>query len=85
MANILLNDLFSLEVAAFRASAKGLDASSYFSASTEGITLPTVDAYQERFFRIWRIMAWTEAVIKKDADDMDGLAAKLKAADSSGN
>lgn len=85
MANILLNDLFSLEVATFRGSAKGLDAPSYFSASTGDLSLPTIDAYKERLNRIWRIMVWTGAVVKKDADDMDAIAAKLKAADSSGN
>ncbi len=85
MAHILLNDLFSLQVAAFRASAKGLDAASYFSASKEGLSLPTVDAYQERISRIWRIMVWSSALIKKDADDMDALADKLRAADNSGS
>lgn len=85
MAQILLTDLFSLQVKAFRASANDLDAPSYFSINEEGLSLPTVDAYHERISRIWRIMVWSGAVIKKDADDLDALADRLRAADNSGS
>ncbi len=85
MAQIFLTDLFSLQVNAFRNSAKNLDAPSYFSISEEGLSLPTADAYHERISRIWRLIVWSGAVIKKDADDMDALADKLKSADNSGS
>lgn len=85
MAQILLTDMFSLQVNAFRNSAKDLDAPSYFSIDEGDLALPTADAYHERISRIWRLIVWSGAVVKKDADDMDALADKLKSADNSGN
>ena len=85
MAEIKLNEGFTAEVDAFRSAAGGLDAVSVSSVSTGGLSLPTVDAYQERLFKIRTLMIKLELLIKKDAGDMDALAAMLKATDASGS
>ena len=84
MAEIKLNDAFSAEVDAFRAAGGEIYAVSVSSVSTEGLSLSTVDAYQSRFFKIRTLMRKLELLTKKDAADMDALAAMLKAADASG-
>ena len=47
-------------------------------------SLPTADAYQDRLFKIRNIMLLFGILVKKDAKDMDDLAARLKAADNIG-
>lgn len=84
MAEIKLNEGFSSEVEAFRASGEKLSASAS-SIPTGELSLPTVDAYQDRFHSIWQIMIKFWALTKKDAADMDALAEKLKAADMAGS
>ncbi len=83
MAEIKLNDNFATEVNAFRAAGAALDQVSV-NVSTEGLSLPTVDAYQERLHKIQALVIKFRLLTKKDADDMDALAASLKAADASG-
>ena len=85
MAEIKLNDSFTAEVDAFRSAAAGLDAGSISAAGAGGLSLPTVDAYQERLYRIQSLMFRLERLVRKDAADMDALAAKLKATDASGS
>ena len=85
MAEIKLNEGFTAEVDAFRSAAGGLDTVSVSSVSAGGLSLPTVDAYQERLFKIRTLMIKLELLIKKDAGDMDALAAMLKATDASGS
>lgn len=84
MAEIKLNDSFLTEVAAFRAAGGGISTSSAASASAGGLSLPTVDAYQQRLTKIADVMLQFQELVKKDAADMEALAAKLKAADNSG-
>ncbi len=83
MAEIKLNEGFAAEVDAFRSSGAGLDAVSVNSVSAGGLSLPTVDAYQDRLFKIRTLMIKIELLVKKDAGDMDALAAMLKATDAS--
>ena len=85
MAEILLNDGFTTQVEAFRASGEELDIVSINSISAGDLSLPTVDAFQKRLFKIRTVMIKFELLIKKDATDMDALAAKLKTADASGS
>lgn len=85
MTEIKLTDSFSSEVAAFRASAEDLDSASLISISKGNLSLPTADAYMERLNEIWKMMIRFNLLVKKDADDMDALAAKLKAADTNSN
>lgn len=84
MAEIKLNDSFSEQVEAFRASGGNLDKVSINSISSGELSLPTVDAYQERLFRIRTLIIKFELLTKKDASDMDALATCLKTADLSG-
>lgn len=84
MAEIKLNDGFTAEVEAFRSSGEAIDTVSINSISTGDISLPTVEAYQERLFRIWRVMFKFYILTRKDAADMDKLTATLKAADMAG-
>ena len=85
MAEIKLNDGFSAQVEAFRAAGQNIDMNCANSVSTEGLSLTTVEAYQDRLDKIWRVMTWFRLLIQKDAKDMDALAAKLKAADGTGS
>lgn len=84
MAEIKLNESFTTEVAAFRAAGEALDTVNVNSVSAGDISLPTVDAYQDRLFKIWKVIFKFELLTKKDAADMDALAASLKAADITG-
>lgn len=81
MAEIKLNEGFAAEVEAFRSAGEAINKVVLDSVSAEGISLPTVEAYQDRLYRIWRIMLKFCFLTKKDAADMDKLAATLKAAD----
>lgn len=85
MAKIKLNDKFAAEVEEFRSSAVALDSSSFTSINVGNLSLPTVDAYQDRLYKIRKLLIRFELLIKKDAKDMDELAAMLKAADGSSN
>lgn len=82
MAEIKLNDSFKAEVEAFRASGVELDNVNAYSVSTTELSLPTVDAYQERLSKICKLCFEFSVLKKKDAADMDDLAARLKAADT---
>lgn len=84
MAEIKLNEGFTAEVEAFRDSGERLNTSGVNSVSAEGLTLPTVDAYQDRLFGIWKVMFLFQLLTKKDAKDMDALAERLRAADMGG-
>ena len=84
MAEIKLTEGFAAEVAAFRASREQLDQVRVETISAGGLSLPTVDAYQKRLHQIWQIMVLFEALVKKDADDMDALADSLRATDVGG-
>ena len=84
MAEIKLNESFETQVAAFRASAEELDTVSVNSISAGDLSLPTVDAFQDQLFKIRTVMIKFEQLTKKDAADMDAIAAKLKAADTNG-
>ena len=84
MAEIKLNENFAAQVDAFRTSAAGLDKVVVNSVSADGLSLPTVDAFQDRLFKLRLLMVEFEQLTKKDAKDMDDLAAKLKAADANG-
>ena len=85
MAEIKLNDSFTAEVDAFRASGESLDTVNVYSVVSVGeLSLPTVNAYQERLAKIWKLMLQFSVLKKKDAADMDALAATLKAADKTG-
>ncbi len=84
MAEILLNDAFLTEVDAFRASGSELTTVDTGSVSTGDLSLPTVDAYQDRLARIGKLMLSFQKLTAKDARDMDSIAAKLKAADAAG-
>ncbi len=85
MAEIKLNEGFKDEVEAFRSSGESLSNSVVINTiSAENLSLPTVDAYQERLFRIRNIMFLFSALVNKDAKDMDDLAARLKVADNTG-
>ena len=85
MAEIKLNDSFSAEVDAFRSAGGELDAVDVYAFSAGDLSLPTVDAYQERLFRIRDLIIKLEALTEKDAGDMDALAAMLRATDASGS
>lgn len=85
MAEIKLNDSFSAEVDAFRSAGNGFDAVSVNSVSADGLSLPTVDAYQDRLFKIRNLIIKLKLLTRKDAGDMDALAAMLKATDASGS
>lgn len=84
MAEIKLNDNFMVEVNAFRASGEALDQESGSSVSTDYLSLPTVDAYQERLHRIWTLMIKFRLLTQKDAKDMDALATSLRTTDERG-
>jgi len=84
MPVIKLNDGFLSQVEDFRASGKELDTVSVNSISTGDLSLPTIDAYQERLFNVWKVMFKFMYLTKKDAEDMDALAARLNAADKAG-
>ena len=84
MAEIKLNEGFTAEVSAFRESADQLDVVSVSSVSTGGLSLPTVDAYQDRLLRIKTLMIKFQALVQKDAKDMDALANSLRTTDASG-
>ena len=81
MAKIKLNEGFAAEVEAFRSAGEAINKVVLDSVSTGDISLPTVEAYQDRLYRIWRVMLKFYFLTKKDAADMDKLAATLKAAD----
>lgn len=83
MAEIKLNDAFLAEVAAFRAAGGEISTSSTASVSAGGLSLPTVDAYQQRLTKIADVMLRFQELVNKDAADMEALAAKLKATDAS--
>lgn len=85
MAQITLNTKFSEEVNGFRSAAAELGASSYPTIDVGDLSLPTVDAYQDRLRQIWKTMVRFKLLVQKDANDMDDLAAMLKAADGSSN
>lgn len=86
MAEIKLNEGFKGEVEKFRASGEELSNSVVINTiSTGDLSLPTVDAYQDRLFKIRNIMLLFGILVKKDAKDMDDLAARLKAADNTGS
>lgn len=82
MAEIKLNDSFTAEVSAFRASGDQLDQVSVNSVSVGDLSLPTVDAYQDRLFKIRTLMIKFQLLTQKDANDMDALAYSLRATDS---
>lgn len=84
MAEIKLNEGFAAEVEAFRTAGAAIDTLSINSISTGELSLPTIDAYQDRLFKIRTLIIKFEALTRKDAKDMDELAASLKAADASG-
>lgn len=84
MAEIKLNEGFKAEVDAFRSAGEAINTVGLDSISAEGISLPTVEAYQDRLYKIWRVMLKFYFLTKKDAADMDKLAATLKAADTTG-
>ena len=84
MAEIKFNSGFSTEVDAFRSTGPGLDEVRVFDISTGGLSLQTVDAYQNRLYSIRNVMIKFEVLVKKDAADMDALADTLKAADNAG-
>ena len=83
MAEIKLNDSFSEEVNAFRAAGEGINTDGMSSVSAGELSLPTVEEYKNRIHKIWGLMIRFQCLVKKDADDMDALAAALKAADAS--
>ena len=85
MAEIKLNDSFSAEVDAFRSAGGGLGAVDVYAVSAGDLSLPTVDAYQERLFRIRDLIIKLKALTEKDAGDMDALATMLRATDASGS
>ncbi len=82
MAEIKLNNSFSAEVDAFRSAGEGLNAVNISAISAGDVSLPTVDAYQERLFRIRNLIYMFSLLTKKDAADMDALADALRAADA---
>lgn len=82
MAEIKLNDSFEAEVQAFRATGEDLDSVNVGEISTSGLSLPTVNAYQERLYRIRVLVGYFMLLTKKDAKDMDELALRLKTADN---
>ena len=84
MAEIKLNDNFTSEVEAFRASAAALTAVKASDVAADGLSLPTVEAYQGYLKRIWIVINRFSLLLEKDAKDMDALAASLKAADAAG-
>ena len=84
MAEIKLNEGFTGEVAAFRASAEGFDAYDVSAVAGGNLSLPTVREYQNELLKMQGVMVLLQALIKKDAKDMDELAASLRAADNSG-
>ena len=84
MAEIKLNDSFTAEVNSFRATGAELDTVKTYEISSGGLSLPAVSAFQDCIYTIGQIMFLLALLVKKDAKDMDALAAKLKAADSAG-
>lgn len=85
MAKIKLNDSFAEEVDVFRSAGATLEPISVSGISAEDVSLPTVKAYQDRLYDIWGVMRKFYLLTKKDAADMDKLAATLKAADTAGS
>lgn len=84
MAEIKLNNNFIAEVSDFRASGEQLDQVSVNSISVGELSLPTVDAYQDRLFKIRKLMIKFQLLTQKDAKDMAALADSLRTADASG-
>lgn len=84
MAEIKLNDAFAEEVNAFRTASESLDKVSPSSISGEGLSLATVNEYKERVYKIRALMIHFQALVRKDANDMDALAKSLKEADGAG-
>ena len=84
MAEIKLNNSFTDEVNAFRASGGQLDQVSANAASGGSLSLPTVDAYQNRLSKIRMLMVKFRLLTEKDAKDMDALAASLRTTDANG-
>ena len=81
MAEIKLTESFTEEVEAFRSAGEEIDAASVLSVSNREFSLPTINAYQERLRKIWHVIVAFKMLTKKDAADMDALAARLKIAD----
>lgn len=84
MAEIKLNDNFAAEVNAFRSAGAELDTVKTYQISSGGLDLPAVRAFQACIHDIEMAMFLFGHLAKKDAADMDALAAKLRAADSAG-
>ena len=85
MAEIKLNEGFMGEVEEFRSSGERLSNSVVINTiSTGDLSLPTVDAYQERLFRIRNTIVKLHVLVNKDAKDMEAIAARLKKADNTG-
>lgn len=85
MAEIKLNDNFAAEVSAFRASGDQLDLVSINSIHVDDLSLPTVEAYQDRLFKIRTLIIKFQLLTQKDANDMDELANSLRETDSCGD
>ncbi len=85
MPEIKLNDAFQREVTALKSAGAGLnntfESGDYDSAE---LSLITVDAYKERMLKLFRLVRLYSNLVEKDASDIEGLVAQLKAADSSG-
>ena len=79
MAEIKLNDSFTNEVNSFRLAGEAIDTKAINSI------LPTVSEYQDRLWRILKVIHQFKHLVDKDASDMDALAASLRAADMSGH
>ncbi len=85
MAEIKLNDSFTSEVNSFRLAGEAIDTKAINSISVDGLSLPTVSEYQDRLWRILKVIHQFKHLVDKDASDMDALAASLRAADMSGH
>lgn len=84
MVEIKLNNGFLTEIDAFRTAGSNLQEINAVSISDAGISLPTIRGYMQRLSQIQEVVSLFGALVKKDATDMDKLAATLKAADSAG-
>ena len=82
MAEIKLSNDFTNEVQAFRTSGEQLSSAPIPIASAGELSLPTIDAYQERLVRIKSIISQFSQLTNKDAKDMDALATRLRTADA---
>ena len=87
MAVIKCNDTFLREVDELRDSGikleEAIKKASVFGIRADEVSLPTVDAYQERLIKIWKVIYRLRILVEKDAQDIDALAGALKAADDS--